>query len=259
MEGLIDNAKKFMASEEGQKMQSTFGELQYAENKSLFMVKSFSLTSATIQGGAEVDQFLGKSSSGDNVVSRDSSNPSYGSKGDSSNQYTEQNQNRQLLDEADDFSQVGGRGQRADTGVSGDTSKADVRERDTDYSGYGGEDWQYRSSVVEYLFLATAEGGWGANLGGDSFSRQNQLAADKPESGRGGQTEGRTGDNETNYDGGRGASGLDASGTSTPAYRQEDVVLTFMTMCFHLELSLNPYGDNSTKMDSQNPLHEQHH
>lgn len=26
MEGLIDNAKKFMASEEGQKMQATFGE-----------------------------------------------------------------------------------------------------------------------------------------------------------------------------------------------------------------------------------------
>jgi hypothetical protein len=28
MEGLIDNAKKFMASEEGQKMQATFGEWQ---------------------------------------------------------------------------------------------------------------------------------------------------------------------------------------------------------------------------------------
>lgn len=45
---------------------------------------------------------------------------------------------------------------------------------------------------------------------------QNQLGAESNDSG---DAAGRTGDNDTNYDGGRP---FDASGTSTPAYRQED-------------------------------------
>ncbi|KAJ9106086.1 hypothetical protein QFC21_001226 [Naganishia friedmannii] len=187
MEGLIDNAKKFMASEDGQKMQSTFQQ----------------------QGGADVDQFLNQSkgSSGDNVPSSDFNDDSYVSRGNTGS--SEQNRNSGYLDRDDGSSSNGPRGQRGDTGVRGDTSKAETREGDNDYSGYSGED-------------STASGGWGANLGGDSFSRQNQLGADKPASGDGGQGQGRTDDNDTNYDGGRGASGFDASGTSTPAYRQED-------------------------------------
>ncbi|GHJ88365.1 hypothetical protein NliqN6_4767 [Naganishia liquefaciens] len=159
MEGLIDNAKKFMASEEGQKMQAKFEQ----------------------QGGADIDDFLGKntaSSSGDNVNFQQSA-------GDGSNQYS------------------AGQQGRSDAAFSGDVSEAKVREQDNDYSGYGGED-------------STAEGGWGANKGGDSFSRQNQLGAENNDSG---DASGRTGNNDTNYDGGRA---LDASGTSTPAYRQED-------------------------------------
>jgi hypothetical protein len=51
--------------------------------------------------------------------------------------------------------------------------------------------------------------------------RQNQLGADQPESDGNGQS-GRTGYNDSNYDGRRQAGNFDASGTSTPAYRQED-------------------------------------
>jgi hypothetical protein len=54
-----------------------------------------------------------------------------------------------------------------------------------------------------------------------SLHLQNQLGADQPESEGNGQS-GRTGDNDGNYDGGRQAGNFDASGTSTPAYRQED-------------------------------------
>lgn len=54
-----------------------------------------------------------------------------------------------------------------------------------------------------------------------SLHLQNQLGADQPEAGGNGQS-GRTGDNDGNYDGGRQAGNFDASGTSTPAYRQED-------------------------------------
>ncbi|KAJ9112194.1 hypothetical protein QFC20_002375 [Naganishia adeliensis] len=258
MEGLIDNAKKFMASEEGQKMQATFEQ----------------------KGGADVDQFLGQnksSSSGDNVnVSKSSggdfNEPSYGSGSNTSNQYSAQRQNQDLLNDGErdgprgsDDKKAGGR----DTGVVGDAGAAKTRERDHDYSGYGGED-------------STAEGGWGANRGGkeswvvlkicdlmslSSDNLQNQLGADQPESGGNGQS-GRTGDNDGNYDGGRQAGNFDASGTSTPAYRQQDgddVADDFEAgkgssgkVHGQEHFILDPYGDNSTEFDMNNPLHEQH-
>lgn len=36
MEGLIDNAKKFMSSEEGQKMQATFGMYLHAKSDTTY-------------------------------------------------------------------------------------------------------------------------------------------------------------------------------------------------------------------------------
>ncbi|KAJ9124129.1 hypothetical protein QFC22_000925 [Naganishia vaughanmartiniae] len=191
MEGLIDNAKKFMASEEGQKMQSTFQQ----------------------QGGADIDQFLGqgRGSSGENVLSNDTNNDSYRSQGDAGNQYTEQNQTRERSDRDDSSASSGTRGQRGDTGVVGDASKAEARERDNDYSGYSGEDCELKFLIGLYFSAKSAH-----------RLMDNQLGADKPASGEGGQGQGRTDDNDNNYDGARGASGFDASGTSTPAYRQED-------------------------------------
>ncbi|KAI5455002.1 hypothetical protein NCC49_002277 [Naganishia albida] len=232
MEGLIDNAKKFMASEEGQKMQATFEQ----------------------KGGADIDQFLGqnKSSSSDNINFSNSSGgdynqPSYGSGSNTSNQYSAQRQNQDLLnnDGPPEDKKSGGR----DAGVVGNVGAAETRERDHDYSGYGGED-------------STAEGGWGANRGGDSFSRQNQLGADEPESGGNGQS-GRTGYNDSNYDGVRQAGNFDASGTSTPAYRQEDEEYesgkgSGGQAHGKEHYMLDPYGDNSTELDKHNPLHEQH-
>ena len=123
MEGLIDNAKKFMASEEGQKMQATFGMWFRAAREmahSLDYLLSYTITEQ--QGGADIDEFLGKnkaSSSGDNVNFQKSSGntANYGG-----NQYSGDQQ-----------------GSR-DVAFSGDASKAQVREQDHDYSGYGGED-----------------------------------------------------------------------------------------------------------------------
>ncbi|KAJ9126844.1 hypothetical protein QFC24_001877 [Naganishia onofrii] len=97
------------------------------------------------QGGADIDQFLGKSkgSSGDNVLSSDLNNDSYGSSGSGNNQYSEQNQDRGASDQDDAASSNELRGQRGDAGVMGDKSKADTRERDNDYSGYSGEDCKF--------------------------------------------------------------------------------------------------------------------
>lgn len=78
-----------------------------------------------------------------------------------------------------------------------------------------------------------------------SDNLQNQLGADQPESGGDGQS-GRTGDNDGNYDGGRQAGNFDASGTSTPAYRQEDgelgsrEVLVYGTEAMMWQMILRP-------------------
>lgn len=77
------------------------------------------------QGGADIDQFLGKnkaSSSGDNVNFEKTSGNGGNDESSGGNQYS------------------GGQRGGSDDAVSGDSSKAQTRERDNDYSGYSGED-----------------------------------------------------------------------------------------------------------------------
>lgn len=126
------------------------------------------LTSSIAQGGADVDQFLGQnksSSSGDNVnVSKSSggdyNEPSYGSGSNTSNQYSAQRQNQDLLNDGErdgprgsDDKKAGGR----DTGVVGDAGAAKTRERDHDYSGYGGEDCESASRTALSASLELVE------------------------------------------------------------------------------------------------------
>lgn len=99
------------------------------------------------QGGADVDQFLGqtKSSSGDNVNFSKSSGgdynePSYGSGSNTANQYSAQRQNQDLLNDGEKEGSDNKKAGSRDTGVVGDVGAAQTRERDHDYSGYGGED-----------------------------------------------------------------------------------------------------------------------
>lgn len=80
-------------------------------------------TTVEQQGGADTDQFLGRdkaSSSGDNVNFQKASG--------------------NIVDNESSLSSAGGQQRGSDTEFSGDASKAQVREQDHDYSGYGGED-----------------------------------------------------------------------------------------------------------------------
>jgi hypothetical protein len=125
------------------------------------------LIAPVAQGGADVDQFLDQnksSSSGDNVNFSKSSGgdynePSYGSGSNTANQYSAQRQNQDLLNDGErdgprgsDEKKSGGR----DTGVVGDVGAAKTRERDHDYSGYGGEDCELTSGIASTALLDTS-------------------------------------------------------------------------------------------------------
>jgi hypothetical protein len=93
-------------------------------------------TTVDQQGGADIDQFLGKnkaSSSGDNVN-------------------FEQNSGNGGNDESSGSNQSGGQRGVSGDAFSGDASKGETRERDNDYSGYSGEDCE--SSAYRNPFSA---------------------------------------------------------------------------------------------------------
>ncbi|RSH91673.1 hypothetical protein EHS25_009042 [Saitozyma podzolica] len=225
MEGLIDNAKKFLATEQGQKMEQQF-------------------QSST---GINVDQYLGGSGQGQSQSQGQGQSQSQGQGQATGDPQIDNQQSFDIQGNAGQPGQYGQEGQYGAVrggGFGGGMAKdaQGTRSRAKDRAR-GGTTRAWTSMIV-----STASGGYGRNAQGGAFSRQNQMAADQ--SGAPGSNSGFGGYGDNESDDGHGGY---KTGTSTPGYRQEGDVDAEAAENRMRNQNMNVYGQQSNDLGSDEP------
>ncbi|GFZ48510.1 hypothetical protein JCM24511_06258 [Saitozyma sp. JCM 24511] len=224
MEGLIDNAKKFLATEQGQKMEQQF-------------------QSST---GINVEQYLGGSGQGQSQSQGQGQSQSQGqgqATGDP------QIDNQQSFDIQGNAGQPGQYGQEGQYGAVRGGGFGGGMAKDAQGNSLQGQG-QGQGGNYEGMdqYDSTASGGYGRNAQGGAFSRQNQMAADQ--SGAPGNNSGFGGYGDNESDDGHGGY---KTGTSTPGYRQEGDVDAEAAENRMRNQNMNVYGQQSNDLGSDEP------